>query len=95
MHEIGIVSYSDLNIDTRVIGDRLFIDSEQLAVHISAAAYGMRLALQERGIQDPIMWAGAETMRNMAVLLWDTHDMTVAGDEKMFDQGLDKILDID
>ena len=89
------VSYPDLNIDTRVVDGRLFVDSEQLAAHITAAAYSMNLFLQQQQIHDPILWAGAETMRNLAVVLWDSHDLTVAGDEKMFAQGLDNILDID
>lgn len=89
------VSFADLNIDTRVVGNRLFIDCEQLAAHIAAAAYSMNLYLQDNNINDPILWAGAETMRNLAVVMWDSHDLTVAGDEKMFSQGLDNILSSD
>lgn len=89
------VSYPDLNIDTTIVDGRLFIDSEQLAAHVTAAAYTMNLFLQQQQIADPVMWAGAETMRNLAIVLWDSHDLTVAEDEKMFAQGLDKILDID
>ena len=89
------VSYPDLNIDTRVIDGRLFVDSEQLASHVTLAAYNMNLVLRQQQIDDPIMWAGVETMRNLALVLWDSHDLTVARDENMFAQGLDNLLDND
>mgnify|MGYP006304928197 CR=1 FL=1 len=86
--ENQLISYPAMGVETMIVNDRLFIDSEDLINHLSI--YYTVLIQNADNIP---MAAAAETVRNLALFLLEANDLAIAADEKMFAQGLDNLLE--
>lgn len=87
------ISYHNMGVQTHIIDGRLCIDSTDLINHL--ARYFNVVADDAERLRLPELGIAAEAIRQLAFLLLEAHDLTIAGDSEMFQKELDNLFTID